>query len=431
VFRRLAKQLLTIWHGRNCNHPVSLLSLCGHFPEPEFLTFQSSASVVMANVLPNLSSANKKRRRVDSDDEYDSDDSEMMGEMVKRKKNTNTTHSSNSIDLDSGDVSTEDEFMPIMLGEEMMEETEEEAAKRAKESTEGDTSNWTLEQLIKTRVVGSEPFVRRSTDTNGGMGGAGRLGSILPTVRASVARSNVPPAVPLDTDPALNLYSEEPFAVQVMIGADGRIIVDSATQVIPQTQEPESGPRTVVDGSRTHITSATYAKRPRSERWSAEEVELLYEAIEYCGTDFSMIEVYFPTRTRAHVKARFKKEEKEQPTRIAAAIKARKKIDIEEFKRLLAIKRQAGKPTASASATPSTTSRVGTRAPSQAQSTANSPPTSPRPPASLSTTMTMTSPPTSSIASLPPTTLPPRLAPLPASPSPPSSPHGSSLAYPD
>jgi hypothetical protein len=169
----------------------------------------------------------------------------------------------------------------------------------------------------------------------------------LPVVRpAASSRPRTEPISTIDTDPAMALYTDDPYALQVKIGADGRIIIDQASQSIAQPEVAEGPQRIVIEGGRNHITSATYARRPRADKWKQEEVELLYEALSQCGTDFSLIEVFFPTRTRAHVKARFKREEKDHPERVNAALRNKRPIDVEYFKELIAIKKavQAGGP---------------------------------------------------------------------------------------
>jgi hypothetical protein len=238
----------------------------------------------------------------------------------------------------------EDDFDPLGLGlggGDMGEAAEDKPKSRA---VEGDTSGWTLRQLITKRVVGQEPGLGNGEEREGRRAN-GELA--MPTVRSSSGRSAVM-APPVDVDPALGFY--EAPSLQVRIGEDGRVILDAASAIVRQQQEVDLGPRREIQGGRTHITSATYAKHSRSERWTPEDVELLYEALSMCGTDFSMVEVFFPTRTRAHIKARFKKEEKEHPARVNAALKARVPIDVEDFKRLIAIKKQASLPNAKASA---------------------------------------------------------------------------------
>ena len=87
-----------------------------------------------------------------------------------------------------------------------------------------------------------------------------------------------------------------------------------------------------------HLTSATYSVRSKgSNRWNSSETDLFYEALSMCGTDFSIVQTFFPHRTRAQVKGKYKLEEKSNAKRINAALKDKKAFDptfkdrVEEF----------------------------------------------------------------------------------------------------
>lgn len=235
------------------------------------------------------------------------------------------------LSLDASNTQEEDEFMAFGLGEEMEDEEANAQAKARSSGIQSDFIGKSLAQIITHDGRKSASRAKSSAAANKAAPG----GAQLPTVRASR------PAAAVDIDPALNLYNnEEPAApaIQVTVGADGRIIINQESQMLQQIQTPDVV-RTEVEGGQRHITSATYAKRPRGDKWKFEDVELLYHAISLCGTDFSMVEVFFPTRTRAQVKARFKKEEKTCPDRIERAIAARAPINVGEFKELIALKK--------------------------------------------------------------------------------------------
>ncbi|CAN6685773.1 unnamed protein product [Malus baccata var. baccata] len=78
-----------------------------------------------------------------------------------------------------------------------------------------------------------------------------------------------------------------------------------------------------------HVNSSllnyqTYMDKAPTARWSKQDTELFYEAIQQCGSDFTMIqELYFPGRTRHQVKLKFKKEERQHPLRISEAVLSR------------------------------------------------------------------------------------------------------------
>lgn len=76
-----------------------------------------------------------------------------------------------------------------------------------------------------------------------------------------------------------------------------------------------------------HLTSATYAKRTGSNRWNAAETHLFYEALAMCGTDFSMIQTFFPHRTRAQIKGKYKLEERSDLNRVHSALRTQRPLD--------------------------------------------------------------------------------------------------------
>lgn len=256
-----------------------------------------------------------------------------MGEPSSKRSAHVTFADSHGMSLDTSNAQEEDEFMAFGLGEEM---EDEEANARAKARTSGihsDLINKPLSEIISQDGRKSALRAKSSAAANASAPG----GVQLPTVRSSR------PTPAVDIDPALNLYNNEDGSnptMQVTVGPDGRIIINQESQMLQQIATPDVV-RTEVEGGSRHITSATYAKRPRGDKWKPEDVEMLYQAIAVCGTDFSMVEVFFPTRTRAQVKARFKKEEKINPVLIEAAIAARKPINVEEFKELIALKKLA------------------------------------------------------------------------------------------
>ncbi|CAL0305318.1 unnamed protein product [Lupinus luteus] len=80
-------------------------------------------------------------------------------------------------------------------------------------------------------------------------------------------------------------------------------------------------------------------KAPRG-KWSKQDTELFYEAIRHFGTDFSMIQLRFPGRTRHQIKLKYKKEERQHPLELSDAVSSRTK-DHSHFKQLIEQLQQA------------------------------------------------------------------------------------------
>lgn len=289
----------------------------------------SSVDQRTLNMAESSHSNSKKRGRTDEESSHGGLSLDSSVAPPNKRSATAGAVGSNNPSFDPNENQEEDLFQAFITGEEMADDG---AGKDKQKSVTLSAADelllaGSLSSIVKARVPGAtEAGARRGA-------GASRAGSV-PIVRHSAHQATQ------DTDPALGLYSEEPASIQVQVGADGRIIINQESQILPQFTTPDVV-RTEVEGNNVHITSATYAKRSRSEKWTPQDVELLYEALAMCGTDFSMVEVFFPTRTRAHVKARFKKEEKTHPERVSAAIAERRPINVKEFKELIAIKKQA------------------------------------------------------------------------------------------
>eukprot|EP00818_Percolomonas_sp_WS_P005066 CAMPEP_0117437910 /NCGR_PEP_ID=MMETSP0759-20121206/1775_1 /TAXON_ID=63605 /ORGANISM="Percolomonas cosmopolitus, Strain WS" /LENGTH=702 /DNA_ID=CAMNT_0005229573 /DNA_START=237 /DNA_END=2341 /DNA_ORIENTATION=- len=84
-------------------------------------------------------------------------------------------------------------------------------------------------------------------------------------------------------------------------------------------------------GDRTYVNQITFARRAPTKRWSKEEVQQLFEALQMFGTDFALISRFFPTRNRREIKNKFSSEEKKDPENINFLLNNKKSIDLERF----------------------------------------------------------------------------------------------------
>lgn len=74
-------------------------------------------------------------------------------------------------------------------------------------------------------------------------------------------------------------------------------------------------------------------KTPRV-RWSKEDTELFYQAVQQFGTDFSMIAQLFPGRSREQIRNKYKKEERQHPLMLRDALTNRCK-DLSYFEKVI------------------------------------------------------------------------------------------------
>ncbi|KAM6554820.1 hypothetical protein CsatB_015582 [Cannabis sativa] len=77
--------------------------------------------------------------------------------------------------------------------------------------------------------------------------------------------------------------------------------------------------------SSSYVNYHSFMGKTPSTRWSKNDTELFYEAVQQIGTDFSIIQQLFPNRTRKQLKMKFKKEERQHPLRLSDSLNDRSK----------------------------------------------------------------------------------------------------------
>ncbi|EJD03632.1 uncharacterized protein FOMMEDRAFT_105727 [Fomitiporia mediterranea MF3/22] len=128
------------------------------------------------------------------------------------------------------------------------------------------------------------------------------------------------------------------FSAQVRIGPNGETIIDEESLFVERTENADDGTdayQHVEESDQTKFTnSASYGRKLRGSRWSAEETELFYDALSQFGENYELISYVIPGRDRKACKAKFKAEDKKNPNRITYCLKNRTPYDIETLSRL-------------------------------------------------------------------------------------------------
>lgn len=94
-------------------------------------------------------------------------------------------------------------------------------------------------------------------------------------------------------------------------------------------------PSKTVEVQDKKITSLSFLKTNHTKKWTEEEVNMFYKAIEIFGLDFSFLEIVLKPRTRGEIKRKYLKEKKENHSKIDKAISCRK--DLNKMNELLKI----------------------------------------------------------------------------------------------
>lgn len=113
-------------------------------------------------------------------------------------------------------------------------------------------------------------------------------------------------------------------APQVTIDENGNIVIDQASLFVDANTAPDDSDQ-IVNTVEHHplgnpISSASFAKREKSIKWTNAETERFYQALRTFGTDFTLMLSQFPKRSRRQLKYKFKREEREHSTRIEEAL---------------------------------------------------------------------------------------------------------------
>ena len=69
----------------------------------------------------------------------------------------------------------------------------------------------------------------------------------------------------------------------------------------------------VEEGALPTSRYSSYSSKKPSRAWGIEETRLFYQALRQCGTEFSMMQTFFPHRTRRELKLKFRREEAAHP----------------------------------------------------------------------------------------------------------------------
>lgn len=98
-----------------------------------------------------------------------------------------------------------------------------------------------------------------------------------------------------------------------LVFKDGKIEFEETVAVVAETKIQQETVK--------RITSASFTTSKNAEKWTEEETEKFYEGLEIFGSDFSMVGILFPKRTRDQIKKKFTREEKSNGERVNEALK--------------------------------------------------------------------------------------------------------------
>lgn len=87
-------------------------------------------------------------------------------------------------------------------------------------------------------------------------------------------------------------------------------------------EDPELDYEEVHEGSHATARYSSFSNKSKPMKWGIEETRRFYELLQQVGTDFSLMETFFPGRNRRQLKLKFFREEKSHPELVKKALES-------------------------------------------------------------------------------------------------------------
>ncbi|XP_078670885.1 uncharacterized protein LOC144911008 [Branchiostoma floridae x Branchiostoma belcheri] len=118
---------------------------------------------------------------------------------------------------------------------------------------------------------------------------------------------------------------------QVRVAEDGTIVLNEQSLTV-STPAKAGSDGDIIREDESNTTYSSFRKKvPQTQAWNMKETIKFYEALSTVGTDFTLMAAMLPKRTRAQLKAKFKKEEKQNRNLVDRALSLRQEFDMSTF----------------------------------------------------------------------------------------------------
>ncbi|UPR00303.1 subunit of Bdp1 transcription initiation factor TFIIIB [Chloropicon primus] len=202
-----------------------------------------------------------------------------------------------------------------------------------KQSVEADrTENRKRPRVPRGSAAAAQEAAKEGEAAEGGKGkGASRDGG-----RAEGSHSGVAGAGPSS--------SKDSIAPQVQV-VDGQIVINRESLSVKAQVETVMKPERRVEESGNKLSAFSYSGYLAPEKWTKEDTDKFYKALEQFGTDFGTIQKFFPKRERKQIKSKFRREEKGNPEKIEKALDTHRgmsaEVCVENLKKLVELMQRA------------------------------------------------------------------------------------------
>jgi transcription factor TFIIIB component B'' len=113
---------------------------------------------------------------------------------------------------------------------------------------------------------------------------------------------------------------------------NGKIVVKESSLMLNNNAGlAEEEYEEVVEGVHATARYSSFTKRRHSASWGIEETRQFYDALRQCGLDFTMLQAFFPGRTRKQLKTKYFREEAAHPQLVKMALDNSLPLQLEPF----------------------------------------------------------------------------------------------------
>ncbi len=88
---------------------------------------------------------------------------------------------------------------------------------------------------------------------------------------------------------------------------DGKMVIKESSLIVNDTTINETEYEEVEEGALVTSRYSSFTNRRSAKAWGIEETRLFYNALRQCGLEFSLMQSFFPNRTRKEIKLKFRR----------------------------------------------------------------------------------------------------------------------------
>lgn len=88
---------------------------------------------------------------------------------------------------------------------------------------------------------------------------------------------------------------------------DGKMVIKESSLIVNDAAINETEYEEVEEGALVNSRYSSFTNRRPAKAWGLEETRLFYNVLRQCGLEFSLMQSFFPNRTRKEIKLKFRR----------------------------------------------------------------------------------------------------------------------------